>query len=274
MGPAEGRIFLLYLSALFERRWGSLKVDLNSDLGESFGVYTMGQDEEILQVVSSANVACGFHAGDPTVMKKTVALAKRYGVAVGAHPGLPDLVGFGRRKMAISPEEAYSIVLYQVGALGAVASAQGIKLHHVKPHGALYNMAAKDKGLAEAVALAVHDYDQELVLYGLAGSELIKAGEAKGLRTASEVFADRSYQEDGSLTPRSQPGAVLVDEEQALAQVIDMVSKGKVKAVTGKLVSVKVDTICVHGDGVKALAFARRIRDSLQSRDIGVVSCQ
>lgn len=249
-------------------------VDLNSDLGESFGVYTLGQDEEILQVVSSANVACGFHAGDPLVMKKTVALAKQYGVAVGAHPGLPDLVGFGRRQMAISPEEAYSMVLYQVGALGAVASAQGVRLHHVKPHGALYNMAARDKNLAEAVAAAVHDYDQKLVLYGLAGSELIKAGEAKGLRTASEVFADRSYQEDGSLTPRSQPGAVLVDEEEALAQVLTMVSQGQVKAITGKYIPVRADTICVHGDGVKALTFARRIRESLQAREIRVESCQ
>ena len=249
-------------------------VDLNSDLGESFGAYTLGRDEEILQVVSSANVACGFHAGDPMVMKKTVALARQYGVAVGAHPGLPDLVGFGRRQMAISPEEAYSMVLYQVGALGAMASAQGVSLHHVKPHGALYNMAAKDKGLAEAVAAAVHDYDQELILYGLAGSELIKAGEARGLRTASEVFADRSYQEDGSLTPRSQPGAVLVDAEEALAQVLDMVSKGQVKAASGKWIPVRADTICVHGDGVKALAFARRIRESLQARDIIVESCQ
>lgn len=248
-------------------------VDLNSDLGESFGAYTLGRDEEILQVVSSANVACGFHAGDPAVMLKTVALAKRFGVAVGAHPGLPDLVGFGRRQMAISPQDAYSMVLYQIGALGAVAAAQGVKLHHVKPHGALYNMAAKDKELAEAVAAAVHDFDRELVLYGLAGSELIKAGEAKGLRTASEVFADRSYQEDGSLTPRSQPGALLVDEEAAIAQVLTMVSQGQVTALSGKTIPVKADTICVHGDGVKALAFARRIREALQARNVTVESC-
>lgn len=248
-------------------------VDLNSDLGESFGAYTLGRDEEILQVVSSANVACGFHAGDPAVMLKTVALAKRFGVAVGAHPGLPDLVGFGRRQMAISPQDAYSMVLYQIGALGAVAAAQEVKLHHVKPHGALYNMAAKDKELAEAVAAAVHDFDRELVLYGLAGSELIKAGEAKGLRTASEVFADRSYQEDGSLTPRSQPGALLVDEEAAIAQVLTMVSQGQVTALSGKTIPVKADTICVHGDGVKALAFARRIREALQARNVTVESC-
>lgn len=248
-------------------------IDLNSDLGESFGAYTLGHDEEILQVVSSANIACGFHAGDPLVMQRTVALARQHGVAVGAHPGLPDLVGFGRRKMAVSPEEAYSIVLYQVGALEAFVSAQGLKLHHVKPHGALYNMAAKDRVLSDAIAAAVYDADKNLILYGLAGSELIKAGKAKGLKTASEVFADRSYQEDGSLTPRSQPGALLEDEEEAVAQALAMAGEGQARTASGKLIPVKADTICVHGDGAKALAFAKRIRAALETAGIKVGSC-
>ncbi|MBQ7497381.1 MAG: LamB/YcsF family protein [Selenomonas sp.] len=248
-------------------------IDLNSNLGESFGAYTLGHDEEILQVVSSANIDCGFHAGDPLVMQRTVALARQHGVAVGAHPGLPDLVSFGRRKMAVSPEEAYSIVLYQVGALGAFVSAQGLKLHHVKPHGALYNMAAKDMVLSDAIAAAVYDADKNLILYGLAGSELIKAGKAKGLKTASEVFADRSYQEDGSLTPRSQPGALLEDEEEAVAQALAMAGEGQARTASGKLIPVKADTICVHGDGAKALAFAKRIRAALETSGIKVGSC-
>lgn len=253
----------------FERGM-EMKIDLNSDLGESFGAYTIGRDEEVLSYVSSANVACGFHAGDPTVMFHTVRLAKERGVSIGAHPGLPDLMGFGRRKMAISPEDAYTMVVYQVGALMAMAHAEGVKLVHVKPHGALYNMAAKDSSLAEAIAKAVHDVDEGLVLYGLAGSEIINAGEKEGLMTGSEVFADRTYQPDGSLTPRGQAGAMITDEEKSLAQVLSMVKDGKVTALDGTVISVKAETICVHGDGPKALAFTKKIRETLEKEGIAI----
>lgn len=245
-------------------------IDLNSDLGESFGAYKIGCDAEVLSYVSSANVACGFHAGDPVVMKKTVALAMERGTAIGAHPGFPDLVGFGRRNLAVSPDEAYAMVLYQVGALSAFVRAAGGMLQHVKPHGALYNMAAKDAKLAEAIARAVYDVSPSLILYGLAGSELIRAGEKAGLRTGSEVFADRAYMPDGSLMPRRQPGAVLSDTEEAIAQVLSMVTTGKVKAADGSLVSVRADTVCVHGDNAKALAFTKAIRDRLEAEGIKV----
>lgn len=247
-----------------------MTIDLNSDLGESFGAYTIGCDEEVLQYVSSANVACGFHAGDPKVMPHTVQLAKEKGVSIGAHPGLPDLVGFGRRKMAITPEDAYTMVVYQVGALIAMAKSQGVKVAHVKPHGALYNMAAKDSSLSEAIAKAVRDVDEGLVLYGLAGSEIIRAGKKEGLVTASEVFADRTYQDDGSLTPRGEAGAMITDEEKSLAQVLSMVRDGKVTTLDGSVISVKAETICVHGDGPKALAFTKKIRETLEKEGIRI----
>lgn len=247
-----------------------MTIDLNSDLGESFGAYTIGCDEEVLQYVSSANVVCGFHAGDPKVMLHTVQLAKEKGVSIGAHPGLPDLVGFGRRKMAITPEDAYTMVVYQVGALIAMAKSQGVKVAHVKPHGALYNMAAKDSSLSEAIAKAVRDVDEGLVLYGLAGSEIIRAGKKEGLVTASEVFADRTYQDDGSLTPRGEAGAMITDEEKSLAQVLSMVRDGKVTTLDGSVISVKAETICVHGDGPKALAFTKKIRETLEKEGIRI----
>ncbi len=247
-------------------------IDLNSDLGESFGTYKIGNDAEILSIVTSANIACGFHAGDPIVMQKTVKDALARGCAIGAHPGTPDLVGFGRRKLEISPDEAYTMIIYQVGALSAFIKAAKGEMQHVKPHGALYNMAAKDASLAEAIAAAVYDIDPKLILYGLAGSELIKAGEAKGLKTASEVFADRSYQKDGSLTPRKLPGAVITDEEKSLQQVLGMVKEGMVKTLDGKIIPVKADTICVHGDGIKALAFSRKIKTALEESGIFVSS--
>lgn len=243
-------------------------VDLNSDLGESFGAYKIGMDEEILQFVTSANIACGFHAGDPAVMHKTVSLALKNKVAIGAHPGLPDLVGFGRRDMAISPRDAYDMVVYQVGALYAFVKAEGAKMQHVKPHGALYNMAAKKKELAEAIAEAVYKVDPELILFGLSGSELVLAGEKLGLKTAHEVFADRTYQADGTLTPRSQPDALVTSDEQAVFQVITMVKAGKVISRQGSEVSLKAHTVCIHGDGAHALEFARRIRDSLCKESI------
>ena len=245
-------------------------IDLNSDLGESFGAYTIGNDKDVLQYVSSANIACGFHAGDPTVMQRTVALALSKSVALGAHPGLPDLVGFGRRKMAVSPADAYAMVVYQVGALQAFATAQGATLQHVKPHGALYNMAAKDTALAAAIAKAVHDVNPALILYGLAGSYLITEGEKAGLQTASEVFADRTYQPDGSLTPRTQPDAMVTDEDVAIARVLRMITEGVVQAQNGQDIPVKADTVCIHGDGAKALAFAEKIKQALLAHDVAV----
>ncbi len=245
-------------------------VDLNSDLGESFGLYTIGNDEEVLQYVSSANIACGFHAGDPHVMQRTVAMAAAAGVAVGAHPGVPDLMGFGRRKMDITPQEAYAMVLYQVGALQAFTTAAHVPLQHVKPHGALYNMAAKDKALAAAIAQAVHDVNPQLILYGLAGSYLISEGKKIGLQTASEVFADRTYQPDGTLTPRSQPDAMVTDEELAISRVLRMIQEGVVTAQNDADIPVQADTICIHGDGAKALAFAHKIRTALEAHDVAV----
>ena len=245
-----------------------LTVDLNCDMGESFGAWRMGNDSELLTYVSSANIACGFHAGDPATMRKTVRLALEKGVAIGAHPGLPDSVGFGRREMAVSAEEVYDMVVYQVGALLGFAKAEGARLHHVKPHGALYNMAAANATLAEAVAGAVARLDEQLILYGLAGSELVKAGEKYGLKTASEVFADRTYQADGTLTPRRQPDALITDPEQATRQVLRMVKEGKVQSQQGAEVGIKADTICIHGDGPYALLFARLIRERLLSEGI------
>jgi UPF0271 protein len=248
------------------------QVDLNCDMGESFGAYQMGTDLQIMPLVSSANIACGFHAGDPSVMHKTLVAAVAQGVAIGAHPGLPDLVGFGRRTMQITPQEAYDMVVYQVGALAGFAKAVGVSLHHVKPHGALYNMAAKDRALADAIARAVRDIDASLVLYGLAGSELIHEGEAAGLKVASEVFADRSYQADGSLTPRSQPNALLESDEEAVQQVLTMVTEKRVKAVTGEWVSLEADTICIHGDGAHALSFAHKVKEALQQAGVEIKS--
>jgi UPF0271 protein len=238
-------------------------IDLNCDMGESFGAYQMGTDLQIMPLVSSANIACGFHAGDPSVMHKTLVAAVANGVAIGAHPGLPDLMGFGRRNMQISAQEAYDMVVYQVGALAGFARAAGVSLHHVKPHGALYNMAAKDNVLADAIARAVRDIDDSLVLYGLAGSELIHAGKAAGLRVASEVFADRSYQADGSLTPRSQANALLESDEEAVQQVLTMVTEKRVKAITGEWVGLQADTICIHGDGAHALSFTNKVKAAL-----------
>ena len=238
-------------------------VDLNSDLGESFGAYKIGRDSDVLPLVTSANIACGFHAGDPSVMKKTVELAVKSGVALGAHPGYPDLVGFGRRKMAVSPADVYSMVVYQVGALAAFAKTAGKKLQHVKPHGAMYNMAAKDPKLAEAIAQAIYDVDPDIILFALAGSESVKAAEKVGLKVASD---------DGSLTPRTQPGAMITDEDQSIAQVLSMVLKGQVTGLSGKVIPVKADTICVHGDGEKALLFTQKIRKALQDNDVEIAA--
>jgi UPF0271 protein len=243
-------------------------VDLNCDMGESFGPWRMGDDVAVLPHVTSANIACGFHAGDPTTMAYTIREAMRNGVAIGAHPGLPDLVGFGRRNMDVSRDEVYDMVLYQVAAIGGVARALGATLAHVKPHGALYTMAARSADLADAIARAVHDYDPGLVLFGLAGSQLLRAAEARGLATASEVFADRGYMPDGSLVPRSRPDAMVTDEAQAIARAVRMVREGRVTAVDGTDVAVRADTICIHGDGPHAVPFARGLRAALEREGV------
>src|SRR5437868_1862202 len=246
------------------------RLDLNCDMGESFGAYTMGNDIAILDYVNSANIACGFHAGDPSTIHKTVKAALDKGVAVGAHPGLPDLQGFGRRSMAVTSAEAYDMVIYQIGAVAAFAQAFGGRLTHVKAHGALYTMAAKDRRLADAIANATRDFDKQLVFFGLAGSTMIEAAEQAGLRAASEVFADRTYQDDGTLTPRSQPNAMIEDENVSIAQVKRMVTEGVVRSVSGKDVRVRADTLCIHGDQPNALAFAKRIRTELRNAGVEV----
>lgn len=240
------------------------RIDLNSDLGESFGAYKIGYDEEILKCITSANIACGFHAGDPNVMHKTVKLALSNNIAIGAHPGMQDLIGFGRRNMKISPWEAYNMVVYQIGALYGFIKSEGGKMQHVKPHGALYNMAAKDSELARAIAEAVYKVDPELILFGLAGSQLIIQGEKIGIKTASEVFADRTYQIDGSLTPRSYADAMVTDTDKAVIRVERMIKEGVVMCQQGEDIKIKADTICVHGDGEQALDFTRKIRKYLE----------
>jgi 5-oxoprolinase (ATP-hydrolysing) subunit A len=245
-------------------------VDINCDMGESFGSYNLGRDEEILDYVTSANIACGFHAGDPSTMKRTVQMALEKNVGIGAHPGVQDLVGFGRREINLSPEEAYDIVVYQIGALYAFVKSEGGKIQHVKPHGALFNMAAKDAQLAEAIAEAVYKVDPEMILFGLAGSELVKAGKKIGLRTANEVFSDRTYQQDGSLTSRREKNALITDHTIAVQQVIRMVKEGKVQSLQGVDVAIQADTICIHGDGINALDFAKYITKSLEDADIKV----
>ena len=237
-------------------------IDLNCDLGESFGAYTIGMDAEILPYVTSANIACGFHAGDPSVMQKSVLL--------GAHPGLPDLQGFGRRKMAISPAEAEADVMYQIGALKAFCDAAGVPLHHVKPHGALYNMAAKDPALAAAICRAVQAAAPGAVLLALSGSEMVKAAHAIGLPVASEVFADRGYKPDGTLVPRGTPGAMIEDEDTAIARVLQMAKQGTVQADDGSIVALQADSVCVHGDGPKALAFVQKISAALPASGVEV----
>jgi 5-oxoprolinase (ATP-hydrolysing) subunit A len=247
-----------------------LSIDLNCDMGESFGLYKMGQDDQILPYVSSVNIACGFHAGDPSVMRKTVRMAAEQKVAIGAHPGFLDLQGFGRRNMDVSPEEVFNYVVYQVGALTGFVKAEGLTLHHVKPHGALYNMAARNYRLAIAIARAVYAIDPTLILYGLSGSELIRAGKEVGLKTASEIFADRTYQADGSLTPRNHPDALIPVVDRAVEQVIQMVQHGTVKTLQGSEITIQADTVCIHGDGEHAVKFAKQIHKRLHEANIRI----
>ncbi|ASJ12896.1 LamB/YcsF family protein [Thermococcus thioreducens] len=248
-----------------------MRVDLNSDLGESFGRYRLGLDEEVMNYITSANVATGWHAGDPLVMRKTLKLAKEKGVAVGAHPGYPDLLGFGRRYMKLTPEEARNYILYQIGALYAFTRAEGIELQHVKPHGALYNAMVREEELARAVIGGIADFDRGLIFVALSGSRPAEIAEEMGVRVAHEVFADRAYNLDGTLVPRSKPGAVIHDRDEIAERVISMVKDGGVRAINGEWVELKADTICVHGDNPKAVEIAAHIRRVLEEEGVRVV---
>jgi UPF0271 protein len=248
------------------------KIDINCDLGESYGHYKLGSDEEIIRFATSVNIACGYHAGDPAVMRKTVQLALTNGVAIGAHPGLPDLSGFGRRNMNISPQEAYDFTVYQIGALAGFVASEGGSMQHVKPHGALYNMAAQDLQLAEAIAEAVYKVDSGLRLVGLSGSRLIEAGRKAGLATVQEVFADRTYNRDGSLASRKEQDAVITDIEQAVSQALTMVTEGRVMTRQGDWIPVEAQTICIHGDGAHAVEFAGGIRAALSRHGVNVTN--
>lgn len=247
-----------------------VSIDLNCDLGESFGSYTIGMDDQVIPYISSANVACGFHASDPLTMAHTVALCRKHGVAVGAHPGFPDLLGFGRRNMAVSPEEAKAYVQYQLGALWAFCREQDLPLQHVKPHGALYNMAGKDYTLARAICEGVQAVDPKLIMLVLSGSQMQRAAQDTGLRVAREVFADRAYEEDGSLVPRTKAGAMINDEDLAVSRVIRMVRHGCVTTVTGRDIPIQADSVCVHGDGPKALLFVQKLHQALEEEGIQI----
>lgn len=245
-------------------------IDLNCDMGESFGAWEMGNDREILPLVSSANIACGFHAGDPSTIAETVRLAIGSGVAVGAHPSYPDIEGFGRREMSLSAKEIRDAVVYQVSALKGICEAQGGRLHHVKPHGALYNRAARDPEAAEAIADAVASIDGGLFIYGLSGGVLVSEAERAGLRSASEAFADRGYMNDGTLAPRNRPDALVTSVADAADRALKMARDGEVLSVEGEPVKVRSETICIHGDGPHALEFARAIRAVLDENGIEV----
>ncbi len=246
-----------------------MRIDLNADVGESLGAWSLGEDEALIPLVSSVSVAAGLHAGDPLVIERTIAIAATHGVAVGAHPGYPDIVGFGRRAMALSPAEIEASVLYQVGAVAAFAHAAGVELRHVKAHGALYNRAARDTAAAAAIARAVRRFDASLVLVGLAGSALVTAGREAGLVTAEEAFADRGYEADGSLRARDLPGAVLDDPDAVAAQAV-AIAAGTVRAIDGTTISVRADTLCVHGERAGAAARAGAVRNALRAAGVEI----
>ncbi|HET7931119.1 MAG TPA: 5-oxoprolinase subunit PxpA [Rhodanobacteraceae bacterium] len=248
------------------------RIDLNSDLGESFGAWRMGDDAGVMPWITSANIACGFHAGDPAIMQHTVALCIEHGVAIGAHVSLPDLQGFGRREMRVSPAEVHAQTLYQIGALHAFVHAAGSHLHHVKPHGALYNMAARDRALADAIAAAVRAFNPTLILVGLTGSALVDAGRAAGLSVQREGFCDRRYRVDGSLTPRSEAGAVIEDIDHAVAQALSIATRGEATAVDGTPVRIAADTLCVHGDRANAATFAEHLRRALEVAGVRIAA--
>src|SRR5438093_2819037 len=247
-----------------------MRIDINSDTGESFGAYSIGHDAGLFKSITSANIAAGFHGGDPSVFRDTIRLAKKHGVAVGAHPGFPDLVGFGRRELNVTPKEAEDMVLYQLAAVAGVAAAEGVKLQHVKPHGALFNMAVRNRELADAIARAVAAFDKTLILFGLPGSEILSAGRAAGLRAAAEVFADRAYEPDGSLASRRKPGSVIHDPDAVVARAVRMVKDRTVVATDGSIVRLEADTICVHGDTPGSDDLAAKIRTGLEAAGIAV----
>ncbi len=245
-----------------------MHIDLNADMGEGFGAYRIGRDEELLHIVTSANVACGFHGGDPTIMHKLAALAKKHGVGLGAHPGFDDLWGFGRRAVHMNARDLEYMVAYQIGALQALAAYSGEQLRHVKPHGALYTMAAKDEGYARAIARAAKTIDARLIYVGMPGSEMEKAADNAGLAFAREGFCDRLYRDDGSLTPRSEQGAVIDDPEAAAKQALHLAGEGEVLTGTGARIKLQVDTLCIHGDEPGAVAVAAAVRRALEGARI------
>ena len=245
-------------------------IDLNCDMGESYGAWKMGDDAGIMPLISSANIACGFHGGDPATIRKTVRLAVDRGVAIGAHPSLPDIQGFGRRVMKISPQDMYDLVVYQAGAVEAFARAAGSNLHHIKCHGALYNMAATDEGLSEAMARAAKDLG--VMVYTLSNSTMMKVVKGKGVRALGEVFADRGYSDDGTLAPRDRPGGMIEDAAQSVRQALAMVEEGYLTSLSGKRVPVAADTLCLHGDQPGAVAFATQIRKAFAERGIKVAA--
>ncbi|MBV8032928.1 MAG: LamB/YcsF family protein [Betaproteobacteria bacterium] len=247
-------------------------IDLNCDMGESYGAWKMGADADIMPFISSANIACGFHAGDPATIRKTVRLAVDHGVAIGAHPSLPDLQGFGRRVMKITAQDLYDLVVYQAGAVEAFARAAGAKLHHVKCHGALYNMAANDDALSEAMARAVRDLGSDVFLYCLSGSRSLRKANEMKVKTAAEVFADRGYSDDGTLAPRDKPGGMIEDRKKSVAQALAMVEAGRFPALSGKLIEVKADTLCLHGDQAGAVPFAKAIRAAFAEKGIRIAA--
>jgi len=249
-------------------------VDLNCDMGESFGNYKIGQDNEVIKYITSLNIACGFHAGDPNVMSYTVKLAKENNVAIGAHPGFPDLQGFGRRKMDIPPEEVKNLITYQIGALQAIAKAEGMSLQHVKPHGALYNMIANDKILGQAVVEAILKIDKDLILVGLAESEIINIALKLGLRVAREAFADRAYNSDGSLVKRSIAGSVITESELIAKRVVKMIDQQKLETIDGKTINLQIDTICLHGDNKNVVNVIKAIRKILNKGKIKIAPLQ
>lgn len=248
----------------------TLSVDVNADLGESFGNYIIGNDEKIIPLISSANVACGFHASDPKVMLDTVKLIKKSGAGLGAHPGFPDKEGFGRRYMDCTNEEIYSMVLYQLSALDGIARTVGVEMNHVKPHGALYNATFTDENLARVIAQAVKDFNPNLKLMGLSENNLVKAGEEIGLKVVHEVFLDRAYENDGTLVSRRKEGAMITDSKLAVERGIRMITEGKVETIDGQDIDIKADSICVHGDGEKALQFVKEIKKALKAKGIEV----
>jgi len=247
-------------------------IDLNCDMGESYGAWKMGADADVMPFITSANIACGFHGGDPATIRNTVRLAVDHGVAIGAHPSLPDLMGFGRRVMRISPQDMYDLVVYQAGAVEAFARAAGAKLHHVKCHGALYNMAANDEALSEAMVRAVKDLGSGVALYALSGSKNLEIGKKAGVRTIGEVFADRGYSDDGTLAPRDKPGGMIVDAAASVKQALAMIEEGCVTSLSGKRVAVAADTMCLHGDQPGAVTFARTLRETFKERNISVAA--